>query len=268
MISYTVVRVSVPIGGGLSQGRVSSLATFTTEQASVLVLFWRMWRLMVSQPKHLSDLKKIEADVRITCRRCGFEDDWTPEALSKHLFEIGGSSVWSEITRYLSCRRFGCGSRELRALPVPYAPRPANVTRRVGKLDAQLLGTAMTILERAVAHARGQSVATLEVRLALLVVHRYARDREAIRRFWALASKPSRNVSEDLTGPFASSANGLNSWVGSRPLSCWSAHQSGRGKVSCLLAGRRQLGEIGPVSPSIRKPVSGRRLSLALTSGY
>lgn len=156
---------------------------------------------MVGQPKHLAELKKIEADVRITCRRCGFEDDWTPEALSKHLFEIGGSSVWSEITRHLSCRRFGCGSRELRVLPVPYARRSANVPRQVGKLDAQLLGTAMTILERAVAHARGQSIATLEVRLALLVVHRYARDREAIRRFWASASKPSRNVSEDLTSP-------------------------------------------------------------------
>jgi hypothetical protein len=157
--------------------------------------------IMVVQPKQLSNLKKIEADVRITCPRCGFEDDWTPEALSKHLFEIGGSSVWFEITRHLSCRRFGCGSRELRVLLVPYARRPANVPRQVGKLDAQLLGTAMTILERAVAHARGQSIATLEVRLALLVVHRYARDREAIRRFWALASKPNRNVSEDLTAP-------------------------------------------------------------------
>jgi hypothetical protein len=156
---------------------------------------------MVGQSKHPSELKKIEGDVRITCRRCGFEDDWTPEALSKHLFEIGGSTVWTEITRHLSCRRFGCGSRELRALPVPYARRSANVPRQVGKLDAQLLGTAMTILERAVAHARGQSIATLEVRLALLVVHRYARDREAIRRFWTLASKPSRNVSEDLKAP-------------------------------------------------------------------
>ena len=164
-------------------------------------MFWRMCRLVVGQPKQLSDLRKIEADVRITCRRCGFEDDWTPDALANHLFEIGGSTVWTEVTRYLHCRRFGCGSRELRVLAVPYARRPANIPRRVAKLDAQLLGTAMRILEHAVAHARGQSIATLEVRLALLVVHRYARDRQSIRRFWALASKPNRKVSEDLTAP-------------------------------------------------------------------
>ena len=156
---------------------------------------------MVGQPKQLSDLRKIEADVRITCRRCGFEDDWTSDALTKHLFEIGGSTVWTEITRHLHCRRFGCGSRELRALPVPYARQAANVQRHVGKLDAQLLGTAMRILEHAVAHARGQPIATLEVRLALLVVHRYARDRDVVRRFWTLASKPNRNVSEGLTEP-------------------------------------------------------------------
>jgi len=37
---------------------------------------------MVGHPKHLSDLKKIEADVRFTCSRCGFEDDWAPGELA------------------------------------------------------------------------------------------------------------------------------------------------------------------------------------------
>jgi hypothetical protein len=157
---------------------------------------------MVGQPKHLSDLRKIEADVRITCRQCGFEDDWTREALAEHLFDIGGSQVWSEITRHLSCRRFGCGSRNLRALPVPYARRAANLPRRVGKLDAQLLGTALKILEQAVERSPGRSVATLEVRLALLVLHRYVRDRELIRRFWDRASNHGRTVSEGLAEPF------------------------------------------------------------------
>jgi len=127
---------------------------------------------MVGHPKHLSDLKKIEADVRFTCRRCGFEDDWTPEDLAKHLIEIGGSQVWSEINRYLHCRRVGCGSANLRILPVPYARRPANLPRRVGKLDSQLLETALQILEAAVAHSPGRSVAGVEVRLALLVANR------------------------------------------------------------------------------------------------
>lgn len=156
---------------------------------------------MVGQPNHLSDLVKIEADVRITCRRCGFEDDWTREALAAHLFAIGGSQVWSELTRHLGCRRFGCGSTELRAMPVPYARRPANMPRRVGKLDAQLLGTAIKILKEALAHSRGQAVATLEVRLALLVVYRYARDKELVRRFWNRASTSNRTVNDALAEP-------------------------------------------------------------------
>ncbi|WP_205481576.1 hypothetical protein [Sphingomonas arenae] len=170
---------------------------------------------MVGQPKHLSDLRKIEADVRITCRRCRFEEDWTREDLASHLFEIGGSQVWSEITRHLTCRRFGCGSRDLCALPVPYARRGANMSRRVGKLDAQLLGTALKILEQAVARSPGRSVATLEVRLALLVVHRYLRDREAVRRYWDCAADATRTVSEGLADPFHSLRNRLEQqgWI-------------------------------------------------------
>ncbi len=158
---------------------------------------------MVGHPKHLSDLKKIDADVRFTCRRCGFEDDWSPEDLAKHLLEIGGSQVWSEITRYLHCRRVGCGSPDLRILPVPYARRPANLPRRVGKLDSQLLGTALQILEAAVARSPGRSVAGVEVRLALLVVHGYARDRQLVRDYWECAGDAARNVSEGLSDPYA-----------------------------------------------------------------
>lgn len=156
---------------------------------------------MVGSPKHLSDLRKIEADVRITCRQCGFEDDWARQALVDHLIATGGSQVWSEITRHLRCRRFGCGSADLRALPVPYARRPANMPRRIGKLDAELVGTAMNILEQAVARSNKQAVATLEVRLALLVVHRYARDRELVRRFWQRASASNRTVNDALAEP-------------------------------------------------------------------
>jgi len=170
---------------------------------------------MVGPPKHLSDLRKVEADVRITCRRCWFEDDWTREGLAKHLSEIGGSQVWSEITRHLTCRRFGWGSRDLRALPVPYARRGANMAKRIGRLDGQLLGTALKILEQAVARSPGRSVATMEVRLALLVVHRYLRDRELVRGFWDCASDSSRAVSEGLSEPFRSICHRLEQqgWI-------------------------------------------------------
>jgi hypothetical protein len=48
---------------------------------------------MVGAAKHLSDLNKIEADVRITCRKCGFEDDWDRHELARHVLAIGGSLI-------------------------------------------------------------------------------------------------------------------------------------------------------------------------------
>lgn len=140
---------------------------------------------VVGSPKHLSDLARIDADVRISCRTCGFEQDWARESLARHLFEIGGSQVWSEITRHLRCAKFGCGSTSLRALPVPYARRGANMSRRVAKLDAHLLELAMHILERAVRVSCGRAVASVELRLALLVIYSYSRDRDGVRRFWS-----------------------------------------------------------------------------------
>jgi hypothetical protein len=171
---------------------------------------------MVGSPKHLSDLDRIEADVRITCRRCGFEDDWTTADLARYLFEIGGSTVWSEITRYLTCRRFGCGSPELWALPVPFARRPANMKRRVGALDARTIDVALRILQAAASMQSGGSTATLEVRLALLVLYRFTRDREAVRKFWERASIVQPTVNDGLQDPLAAIRERLveRGWLG------------------------------------------------------
>ncbi len=155
---------------------------------------------MVGDPKHLSDLDKVEADVRIRCRRCKFEDDWTVAALTRHLYETGGSTVWSEVTRTLRCRRFGCGSADVRAIVVPYARRPANMPRRIGELDRRVVDTALAVLTE-IARSRVGATATLEVRLALLVLHRYARDREAAAEFWRRAAIPSRDVNQQLGEP-------------------------------------------------------------------
>jgi hypothetical protein len=156
---------------------------------------------MVGSPKHLSDLAKIEADVRVTCRRCRFEVDWRREDLAQHLREIGASLVWSEITRHMLCGRPGCGSPDLRAVPVPYARRAANLTRQIGKLDERLIETALRILGEAVAGSAGQSVATIEVRLALLVLHRYVRNGVLIRQFWERTTLARRTVDDGLSGP-------------------------------------------------------------------
>ena len=51
-----------------------------------------------SANQSLSDLATIEADVRITCRRCRFEEDWSRDDLARHLDALGGSEVSSAIT--------------------------------------------------------------------------------------------------------------------------------------------------------------------------
>ena len=73
--------------------------------------------------------------------------------------------------------------------------------RRIGRLDAQLVETALGVLDAATRRSLGQAVATLEVRLALLVVHWYARDRECVRRFWLRASVGNRTADEGLAEP-------------------------------------------------------------------
>jgi hypothetical protein len=156
---------------------------------------------MVGAPKHLHDLNKIEADVRITCRQCAFEVDWTVADLSAHLVSIGGSLAWSEVTRHLVCRRQGCGSRRLRATPVPFARRQANLPRQIGKFDVRIIATAMKVLEDAVARSPGRDIATAEVRLALLVVYVYSRDSEGTGEFWSRAGDAGRPAARGLHDP-------------------------------------------------------------------
>lgn len=152
-------------------------------------------------PASLSELSGRAVAVRIVCRLCAFEEDWSPAGLALHLAQIGGSEVWLEITRHLRCRSFGCGSTDLIAQAVPTTGRSANMKRRVGRFDAHVLAIALAILEAAVQRSRGQAVATMEVRLALLVVHRYAQDSDCVRHFWSRASTGNRSVDDGLAEP-------------------------------------------------------------------
>ena len=156
---------------------------------------------MVGAPKHLHDLNGIGANVRVTCRKCGFEVDWTVADLSAHLISIGGNLTWTEVTRLLVCRRQGCGSTQLRATPVPFARRQANLPRRLSKLDARIVPAAIKVLEDAAARSPGRDVATPDVRLALLVVYVYSRDADGTRDFWSRAKDAGRTASAGLLEP-------------------------------------------------------------------
>ena len=175
---------------------------------------------MVGDPKRLSDLNQIQADVRIRCRDCRFEEDWTVDALSKQLLAIGGSTTWSEITRHLRCRRAGCGSPRLRAIPVPYARRQANAKRQISKLDEETVATAVRVLENAAARSPGREVNTIEIRLALLTVHRYTREADPIRLFWERAGDAGRTTDHGLNEPLKAIRHQLEQlgWIAPRVL--------------------------------------------------
>lgn len=158
----------------------------------------------MAEPQHLAELEQLRADVRLTCLRCGYEDDWAPAALAAHVRELGGTTAWAQLTRVLVCRKAGCGSSDLEATAVPYVRRTANLPRRVSPFDQHVIATALAILSDAAARSGGQAVAGLDVRLSLLVLHRYVGDRTLLKAFWAGASAGKRNVSEGRQQPLHS----------------------------------------------------------------
>ena len=175
---------------------------------------------MVGNSKRLSDPNQIEADVRIFCRDCRFEEDWSVDALAKHLLAIESSTTWSEITRHLRCRRAGCGSPRLRAVPVPFARRQANAKRQISKLDEETVATAVRLLEDAAARSPGRAVAIIEIRLALLTVHKYTGDAPPIWLFWERAGDAGRTTDHGLSEPLKAIQHRLEElgWIAPRVL--------------------------------------------------
>lgn len=151
---------------------------------------------MVGAPKHLSDLDRIKADVRITCRECGYEEDWTLDSLKRHLVRTSGSQSWTEITRGMRCRRFTCCGTDLYPLAVPFARKPPNLPRKVKPLDGLRITLALQILDDAAQRAQYGPVATADVRLALYVLHPFLRDARLVRDFWRAAERPKPELGE------------------------------------------------------------------------
>ena len=79
---------------------------------------------MVGDPKHLSDLARIDGAVLVRCRTCRLEQRWDRDELADVLRWRRGSTVWSELPRQMPCR---CGSRDVRVVVLPYTKveRPA-----------------------------------------------------------------------------------------------------------------------------------------------
>jgi len=144
---------------------------------------------MVGDPKDLSDLRRIEANVRFTCRFYGHEWDVDREVLTRQLLAAGRSTEWTQIARGMTCAKPRCASTAIWAKPMPFGQRPPNAKVRMGPLDRKLLAAALAVLDEAAGRSGKGKVADQPVRLALLVVHRYLRDPGLVTAYWEAASQ-------------------------------------------------------------------------------
>lgn len=158
---------------------------------------------MVGPPKNLSDLDRIEADVRITCRACGWEIDWSVPELRTSLLASGGNTTWTQITRGMICGRPRCRSTNLYPLAVPFAQRAPNAPIRLLAIDRAIIAAALAILEEAARRSNSEPVATPAVRLALYATHRYHRDDELTRRYWEAAQMSGTYQGQNCHQPLA-----------------------------------------------------------------
>jgi hypothetical protein len=92
---------------------------------------------MVGSPKMLTDLRKIDASLRVTCRACGNAREIDREQLIRDLMRRGRSLAWDLVPRALRC---GCGSKDVRLLILPFGekdhPAPAELVRFIAATDA------------------------------------------------------------------------------------------------------------------------------------
>lgn len=72
---------------------------------------------MVGNPKRLEDLERIDAGVKITCRRCKRERLASRERLIRDLTKRGLSTAWDALPHRLRC---ACGSKEVEILAMPF----------------------------------------------------------------------------------------------------------------------------------------------------
>ena len=157
---------------------------------------------MVGPPKYLSDLAKIEADVRVICRACGYEVDWDREGLARWILQRGGSTVWTEITRGMVCPKRKCKSTNHNAIAVPFSRRAPNEPVHLRPIERKVIEVALEVLRNAAARSPYGPVGTPSVRLALYALKLFLPDRQLLAEFWDKANnsdRPARSRGQRLT---------------------------------------------------------------------
>lgn len=148
---------------------------------------------MVGPIKTLTDLRRIEAAVRVTCVECGHVRMCDREALIKHCSFHRTSLDWAAVRASLPCWNSRCGSRNTRVEAVPFSQDGVALRRK--RAETILMNLALKVLKAAAYRADASSIATPEVRLALRVLYPYLCDDVLLRKFWDLATM-DRGISD------------------------------------------------------------------------
>ena len=143
---------------------------------------------MVGAPKNLSDLHRIEAQVRVTCRSCTATEVWELDALIAEVRKNGGNTDWNAARRSLQCPH-RCAAPRIDLLPLPYGKQRA---RRRAHRHA-VINLALRILREAAQRSGQEPVGTIEVRLALHVLRPFVSDGRLLTEFWTAATIEPRH---------------------------------------------------------------------------
>lgn len=143
---------------------------------------------MVGAPKNLSDLHRIEAQVRVTCISCKATEVWELDAMIAEVRNNGGNTDWRAARYALKCPK-RCASPIISLLPIPFGRQRA---RRQAHRHA-LINLALTILREAAGRSSQEAVGTIEVRLALHVLRPFVRDQRLLNEFWRAATIEPRH---------------------------------------------------------------------------
>ena len=74
---------------------------------------------MVGPPKNLSDLHRIEAQVKVTCKSCKATEVWELDALIAEVRNNGGNTDWHTAKHSVKCPK-RCPSPIVTLAPIPY----------------------------------------------------------------------------------------------------------------------------------------------------
>jgi hypothetical protein len=156
---------------------------------------------MVGPIKSLTDLRRIEAAVRVTCNECGHVRMIDREVLIKHCHFHRSSLDWGIVCNSLPCWNARCGSRDTRVEALPFSQDGVALKRK--RAETILINLALRVLKDAAYRPHDAPIATADVRLALRVLYPFMGGRDALTAFWEAAASSRFHAWENCHTEFA-----------------------------------------------------------------